>query len=94
MPSAVLSDTPPAVLSYTPTDVVILTNGPGEVATWVKPVVQAIRRQAQSGSKPDATAVLRISVMLSPCPHASGQEHITLQQYPEVDRVQRADHFF
>ncbi len=70
-----------------PTDVVILTNGPGEVATWVKPVVQAIRQQVPASS-------LRISVVLSPCPHASGQEHTTLQQYPEVNRVQSANHFF
>ncbi len=68
-----------------PVDIVILTNGPGEVATWVKPVVQALQTKA-----PNA----RVSVMLSPCPHASGQEHITLAQYPEVDRVQSALHFF
>ena len=68
-----------------PVDIVILTNGPGEVATWVKPVVQALHARA-----PD----VRISVMLSPCPHASGQEHITLAQYPEVDRVQSASYFF
>lgn len=70
-----------------PVDIVILTNGPGEVATWVKPVVRSLaHKQTQ---RP-----LRISVILSPCPHASGQEHTTLAQYPEVDRVQSADHFF
>lgn len=74
-----------------PVDIVILTNGPGEVATWVKPVVQALVKQTVA--KQD-TQPIRISVMLSPCPHASGQEHITLAQYPEVDRVQSADHFF
>lgn len=68
-----------------PVDIVILTNGPGEVATWVKPVVRALHAKAPN---------LRISVMLSPCPHASGQEHITLAQYPEVDRVQSAPYFF
>ena len=25
-----------------PTDIVILSNGPGEVATWVRPVVKAL----------------------------------------------------
>ncbi len=66
-------------------DVVILSNGPGEVATWVKPVVRSLHQKAPK---------LRISVILSPCPHASGQEHITVQRYPEVDRVQSAEHFF
>ena len=66
-------------------DVVILSNGPGEVATWVKPVVRSLQQKA-----PD----LRISVILSPCPHASGQEPAILQGYSEVDRVQSAPHFF
>lgn len=69
-------------------DVVILSNGPGEVATWVKPVVRSLRKSASNHK------TLRISVLLSPCPNASGQEHIILARYPEVDRVQSAEHFF
>ena len=74
-----------------PIDIVILTNGPGEVATWVKPVVKALLDKTSQLSD---QASIRISAILSPCPHASGQEHITLASYPEVARVQRADHFF
>ena len=112
-----------AMAAADPIDIVILTNGPGEVATWVKPVVQALSGKhfnrhldrysdehsdehsdeypdQQPDQQPDQhpdqqpKQPVRISVMLSPCPHASGQEHITLAQYPEVDRVQSADHFF
>ena len=68
-------------------DIVILSNGPGEIATWVKPVVRSLRSHPESPN-------LRISVVLSPCPHASGNEHITALSYPEVDRVQAADQFF
>lgn len=70
------------------TDILILCNGPGEVTTWVKPVVKALRSR-----EPDHTQ-LRISVMLSPCPHASGGEADSLRGYPEVDRVQAPKHFF
>ena len=69
----------------TPTDIVILSNGPGEVATWVKPVTSALRARAPH---------CRISVVLSPCPHASGQEPLILKNSSEVDRVQAAPHFF
>ena len=69
-------------------DVLILTNGPGEVSTWVKPVVQQLRKQ-----EPDH-GQLRLSVMLSPCPHASGGETDSLKSYPEVDRVQGPADFF
>lgn len=69
-------------------DLVILSNGPGEITTWVKPVVTALRRQVPS------SADLRISVVLSPCPNATGQEGKIANQYSEVDRVQEARHFW
>ncbi|MEM7795473.1 MAG: lipid-A-disaccharide synthase [Cyanobacteria bacterium P01_C01_bin.118] len=69
-------------------DVLILTNGPGEVSTWVKPVVQQLRKH-----EPDH-GQMRLSVMLSPCPHASGGETNSLKSYPEVDRVQGPTDFF
>lgn len=69
-------------------DVLVLTNGPGEVATWVKPVVQQLRKRAPDHEQ------LRLSVMLSPCPHASGGETDSLKSYPEIDRVQGPNAFF
>ncbi|WP_242042034.1 lipid-A-disaccharide synthase [Alkalinema sp. FACHB-956] len=72
-----------------PWDILILSNGPGELSTWVRPVVKALRSQLG----PDRQQV-RISVVLSPCPNASGREAEIAQSYPEVDRVQAAEHFF
>ncbi|HEY9636446.1 MAG TPA: lipid-A-disaccharide synthase [Coleofasciculaceae cyanobacterium] len=71
------------------TDILILSNGPGEVTTWVRPVVKALRQQLG-----DDRCLVRISVVLSPCPNASGKEAAIAQSYPEVDRVQGAEHFF
>ncbi len=70
-------------------DVRILSNGPGEVTTWVRPVVRELRRQL--GDDRDR---LRISVVLAPCNNASGQEAAIARRFPEVDRVQGAEHFF
>jgi lipid A disaccharide synthetase len=70
-------------------DILVLSNGPGELATWVRPVVQALRQHLGY----DRTSV-RISVVLSPCPHATGKEAQIASSYPEVDRVQAAEHFF
>ncbi len=67
-------------------DIVILSNGPGELITWVRPVVQQLRRQANID--------LRISVILSPCPHATGKEVAIARSYPEVDRVQPPEYFW
>ncbi|KZL49004.1 MULTISPECIES: hypothetical protein [Cyanophyceae] len=72
-----------------PVDIVILSNGPGEVTTWVRPVVKALRQELG-----DDPAVVRISVVLSPCPNATGKEGAIALSYPEVDRVQSAEHFW
>ena len=71
-----------------PIDIIILSNGPGEVTTWVRPVVRALR--AKLGV--DRSSV-RISAILSPCPNASGKEVQILKTYLEIDRVQGAEHF-
>jgi lipid A disaccharide synthetase len=71
-----------------PIDIIILSNAPGEVTTWVRPVVRALR--AKLG---EDRSHMRISAILSPCPNASGREVQILDSYPEVDRVQGAEHF-
>ncbi len=70
-------------------DILILSNGPGELSTWVKPVVKQLRQRFGGD-----TAQFRISVILSPCPNASGQEGSIARSNPEIDRVQEVEHFF
>ncbi|MGC1396474.1 MAG: lipid-A-disaccharide synthase [Coleofasciculaceae cyanobacterium] len=69
-------------------DILILSNGPGEVTTWVRPVVRALRQQLG-----DDRSLIRISVILSPCPNGTGKEEAIAKSYPEVDRVQSAEYF-
>jgi lipid-A-disaccharide synthase len=73
----------------TQVDILILSNGPGEVTTWVRPVVKALRQELG-----DDPSLVRISVVLSPCSNASGKEAAIALSYPEVDRVQGAEHFW
>jgi lipid A disaccharide synthetase len=71
-----------------PIDIIILSNAPGEVTTWVPPVVRSLR--AKLG---DDRSSVRISVIMSPCPNASGREVQIISTYSEIDRVQSAAHF-
>jgi hypothetical protein len=87
---------PPAVIPVAnppngadPVDLVILSNGPGELVAWVKPVLRALRQQLGADR-----ALVRISVVLSPCPNASGGEADLARSYEEADRVQSAEHFW
>ncbi|MDJ0724598.1 MAG: lipid-A-disaccharide synthase [Prochloraceae cyanobacterium] len=71
-----------------PADILILSNGPGEITTWVRPIVKSLREQLG-----DTRSKIRISIILSPCPHSTGQEAQIALSYPEVDRVQSSEHF-
>ncbi|MGA9380481.1 MAG: lipid-A-disaccharide synthase [Phormidium sp.] len=72
-----------------PSDILILSNGPGELATWVRPVVKALREILGNDR-----SSYRISLILSPCPNASGKEVEIAESYPEIDRIQSPKHFF
>jgi lipid A disaccharide synthetase len=74
-------------------DILILTNAPGELTTWVYPVVKqlALRQIGKAdGNMPD----FRISIALSPCANASGQEAAIAKTYPNVSRVLAAQDFW
>lgn len=53
-------------------DIIIISNGPGEVSTWVKPVVRQL-----CATMPEA----RLTVALVPCPYASGEERRTIESW-------------
>ena len=56
-------------------DVLILTNGPGELMTWVRPVLRLL------------SARYRLSIALAPCVHASGSEADVARGMEGVERV-------
>jgi lipid A disaccharide synthetase len=73
---------------YNFADIVILSNAPGELTTWVYPVLRELATR-------DIDAVkTRISIVLSPCTNASGQEAAIASQYPGVDRVLAPEYFW
>ncbi|MFP5504503.1 MAG: lipid-A-disaccharide synthase, partial [Candidatus Sericytochromatia bacterium] len=59
-------------------DILIVSNGPGELASWVRPVVRQFGRDF-----PEA----RLTVALVPCPYASGEEAATVTAWGERVRV-------
>jgi lipid-A-disaccharide synthase len=74
------------------TDILILSNGPGELTTWVYPFLKALAIEQQRS--PEALAKIRISIALSPCQNASGKEAQLAQSFPNVERVLPQEQFF
>lgn len=66
-------------------DFILLSNGPGELLTWVKPVLRTIREK-----HPGA----RVSLVLSPCTHASGREATIAREDFGLERVLEPKSFF
>ena len=58
-------------------DAYLVSNSPGEVSTWVRPVARALR----------TLAPCRIHLVLVPCPYATGMEATVAAAFPEIDRV-------
>lgn len=50
-------------------DLLIFSNGPGEVSTWVQPVLEAVRARADIADK------YRVILIMHPCQFGSGTEH-------------------
>ena len=76
------------------TDILILSNAPGELTTWVFPFLKALEIAMRSQSDLLNSQQARISIALSPCQNASGREAQLAQSFPNVDRVLSQDQFF
>jgi lipid-A-disaccharide synthase len=59
-------------------DIVIISNSPGELSSWVKVTSQRLKEK-----RPD----LRIILVLVPCPYASGKEVQVAEKFPSIDIV-------
>ncbi len=62
--------------------ITIISNGPGELATWVRPVVRVIRA---------AIPGVKLRIALVPCPYASGHEAETIAVWGGDIEVWRPD---
>jgi len=58
--------------------VLITANSPGEVAGWVQPVAESIRRQAPG---------VPVTLVLPPCQYASGKEQQVAASWQYIDRI-------
>ena len=65
-------------------DLIIITNSPGELSTWVKSTVENLK---------DIRDNIRLSVFLPPCPYASGKEDHIAGNISGIDAVINPRHF-
>ena len=73
--------------------IVLVSNGPGELSTWVQPLVRRLHADLPLRPLvPSAPAALRL--VLVPCPNATGTEHQVAERWGLLERITRASQFW
>ena len=84
---AAVEDSPPAAA------IVLVSNGPGELSTWVRPLAERLHDQLPlRPRRPLARTTLRL--VLVPCPNATGQEDRVARSWNLFERVLPAARFW
>ena len=70
--------------------VVVVSNGPGELATWVSPVVDELKKINKSIDKLDFT----LRLVLVPCPNATGKEFSVANSWNKFELITKSKSFW
>ena len=73
--------------------VVIVSNGPGELATWVKPVVDELNNKNQSLCDKDQIN-FKLRLVLVPCPNATGKEFTVANSWNKFELITKSNSFW
>jgi lipid A disaccharide synthetase len=73
--------------------IVLVCNGPGELATWVRPLAQRLHRDLALRPLTPAAAI-GLQLVLVPCPNATGSEHRVAQAMGLFERILPAARFW
>ena len=73
--------------------VVLVSNGPGELTTWVRPLAERLHASLRLRPR-SATAQAVLHLVLVPCPNATGQERMAAEPWGLFERIVPARRFW
>jgi len=73
--------------------VVIVSNGPGELATWVKPLINELNKINRPLDK-QYILNLRLRLVLVPCPNATGKEFLVANSWNKFELITKSKNFW
>ena len=76
-----------------PVAVVIVSNGPGELSTWVRPVVDALNKINESLINNDKLN-FTLRLVLVPCPNATGNEFTLAKSWNKFELITKSNNFW
>ena len=80
-------------MSNDPLAIIFVSNGPGELATWVKPLAKELHKQFEL--KPKSLSSSRsLNLVLVPCPNATGYENVVAKKWMQFEKIIKAKNFW
>ena len=76
-------------MSNDPLAIIFVSNGPGELATWVKPLAKELHKQIPLRPKAK-TSSISLNLVLVPCPNATGNENLVATKWFQFENIIKA----
>ncbi len=73
--------------------IVFVSNGPGELSTWVRPLAENLHQRLLMQPRSSASP-LALRLILVPCPNATGQEAEVAQKWKQFEKIHKANSFW
>ena len=73
--------------------IIFVSNGPGELATWVKPLAKELHKQIALRPKVK-TSSISLNLVLVPCPNANGNENLAAKSWLQFENIIKAKNFW
>ena len=80
-------------MSNKPLAIIFVSNGPGELATWVKPLAQELHKKIPLRPKAYSSSI-SLNLVLVPCPNANGYEDLAAKKWLQFEKIVKAKHFW
>ncbi len=76
-----------------PSAIIFVSNGPGELATWVKPLAHELHQQIDLRPKIIKSSI-SLNLALVPCPNATGKESLAAEKWFQFEKIIKAKNFW
>ena len=73
--------------------IVLMSNGPGELATWVKPIAEKLHKRLLLRPHNKFSSI-SLRLVLVPCPNATGKEHYAAKRLNLFEQISSATNFW
>tara|TARA_Y100001968_G_scaffold304268_1_gene319148 strand:- start:786 stop:2063 length:1278 start_codon:yes stop_codon:yes gene_type:complete len=80
-------------MSKDPISILMVSNGPGEIATWVKPLAKELHKQIALRPKVFKSPI-SLNLVLVPCPNATGNEDVAAKKWLQFEKIIKAKDFW